>query len=71
MKQFVMMYDNTIAVRMQAIRSASASVLPDFSPRALAHIRQILVIAFAIKHTNKIKWSIIWIMYTVERTVGN
>lgn len=45
-KQFVRMYDNTIMVRMQAIRSASLSVLPAFSPRAFAHIRQALVAAF-------------------------
>ena len=42
-KQFVTMYDSTIAVRMQAIRSASVSVLPAFSPRALAQSLQILV----------------------------
>ena len=40
MKQFVMMYVNTIKVRMQAIRSASASELPAFSPRALAQSLQ-------------------------------
>jgi len=39
-KMFVSMYDNTITVRMQAIRSASASELPDFSPNALAQLRQ-------------------------------
>ena len=39
------MYDNTIIVRIQAIRSASLSVLPAFSPRAFAHIRQALVAA--------------------------
>lgn len=44
-KQFVRMYDNTIMVRMQAIRSASLSVLPAFSPRALAQILQALVAA--------------------------
>jgi hypothetical protein len=36
------MYDNTIKVRMQAIRSDSESVLPDFSPNALAQSRQSL-----------------------------
>jgi hypothetical protein len=41
-KKLVIMYINTIAVRMQAIRSASASDLPAFSPNALAQIRQIL-----------------------------
>lgn len=45
-KQFVMIYDTTIRVRMQAIRSASQSVLPAFSPNALAQRRQSLVIAF-------------------------
>ena len=40
MKKFVMMYINTIAVLMQAIRSASVSELPAFSPKALAHMRQ-------------------------------
>jgi len=44
-KQFVRMYDNTITVRMQAIRSASLSVLPAFSPRAFAHNLQALVAA--------------------------
>ena len=39
-KMFVSMYDNTITVRMQAIRSASASELPAFSPNALAQLRQ-------------------------------
>ena len=39
------MYDNTIKVRMQAIRSASLSVLPAFSPRAFAHNLQALVTA--------------------------
>ncbi len=42
-KQFVIMYDSTMAVRMQAIRSASESVLPAFSPRAFAQSLQILV----------------------------
>lgn len=41
-----MIYDNTIKVRMQAIRSDSESVVPAFSPRALAHNRQNLVTAF-------------------------
>jgi len=41
-KVFVSMYDNTIKVRMQAIRSDSSSELPDFSPNALAQTRQIL-----------------------------
>lgn len=40
------MYDTTISVRMQAIRSASESVLPAFSPNALAQMRQSLVVAF-------------------------
>ena len=43
-KQFVIMYVNTITVLIQAIRSASLSVLPDFSPRALAHIRHTLLL---------------------------
>jgi hypothetical protein len=42
MKQFVIIYDNTIRVRMQAIRSASLSVQPAFSPRALAQRRHML-----------------------------
>ena len=42
MKKFVIMYINTITVRMQAIRSASTSELPAFSPNALAQIRQSL-----------------------------
>jgi len=45
-KQLVMIYVNTITVRMQAIRSASVSVLPAFSPRALAHILQMLIATF-------------------------
>ena len=36
------MYDKTIKVQIQAIRSASLSVLPDFPPNALAQTRQIL-----------------------------
>jgi hypothetical protein len=47
-KQLVMMYVNTITVRMQAIRSASASELPDFSPRALAQSLQIVFIVYDI-----------------------
>jgi hypothetical protein len=39
-KMFVSIYDNTITVRMQAIRSDSLSVLPAFSPNALAQRRQ-------------------------------
>jgi hypothetical protein len=39
-KMFVSMYDNTIKVRMQAIRSDSSSELPAFSPNALAQMRQ-------------------------------
>ena len=39
-KVFVSIYDNTIKVRMQAIRSDSSSELPDFSPNALAQSRQ-------------------------------
>ena len=39
-KVFVSTYDNTIKVRMQAIRSDSLSVLPAFSPNALAQMRQ-------------------------------
>ena len=35
------MYDNTTMVRKQAIKSDSVSEFPAFSPRALAHIRQI------------------------------
>ena len=34
------MYDNTINVRIQAILLASLSLLPPFSPRALAHSLQ-------------------------------
>ena len=41
-KQFVIIYDSTIKVRKQAIRSDSRSVLPAFSPSAFAQIRQIL-----------------------------
>ena len=41
---FVSTYDNTIKVRMQAIRSDSSSELPAFSPNALAQMRQILVL---------------------------
>jgi hypothetical protein len=40
MKQFVIIYDSTMAVRIREILSASASVLPDFSPNALAQRRQ-------------------------------
>ena len=36
-KQFVIMYDNTIMVLRQAIMFASRSVDPAFSPSALAH----------------------------------
>lgn len=42
MKQFVIIYDNTISERIQAILSASVSVSPDFSPRAFAQSLQIL-----------------------------
>ena len=38
----VIMYVNTITVRIQAIRSDSSSELPDFSPNALAQMRQSL-----------------------------
>jgi len=41
--KLVMIYINTIAVRMQAIRSASASELPAFSPSALAQMRHNLI----------------------------
>ena len=41
-KQLVTIYDSTIALRMQAIWSASLSVMPVFSPRALAQILQIV-----------------------------
>jgi hypothetical protein len=41
---FVSTYDNTIKVRMQAIRSDSSSELPAFSPNALAQMRQSLVL---------------------------
>ena len=37
MKQFVMMYDNTITVLRQAMMFASRSLVPAFSPKALAH----------------------------------
>lgn len=37
---FVSAYDNTIKVQMQAIRSDSLLVLPAFSPRDLAQMRQ-------------------------------
>jgi hypothetical protein len=43
-KKFVITYINTTNVRMQAIRSASASELPDFSPNALAQMRQSLAL---------------------------
>jgi len=42
-KKFVITYVNTINVLMQAIRSDSSSELPDFSPRALAQIRQMFL----------------------------
>jgi hypothetical protein len=41
-KKFVIMYINTTSVLMQAIRSDSSSELPDFSPKALAQMRQSL-----------------------------
>ena len=40
MKQFVIMYVNTITSLTQAIWSDSLSESPDFSPRALAMILQ-------------------------------
>jgi hypothetical protein len=40
-KQFVIIYDNTTTNLMQAILSASASLVPLFLPRALAIIRHI------------------------------
>jgi len=43
-KMFVSMYDNTIKVRTQAIRSDSSSELPAFSPNALAQRRQSLAL---------------------------
>ena len=43
-KKFVTMYINTISVLMQAIRSASMFELPDFSPNALAHMRQLFIV---------------------------
>jgi hypothetical protein len=43
MKQLVIIYDSTIMVRTQAMRSASWSVLPDFSPKALAQSLQLLI----------------------------
>ena len=43
MKQFVIMYDNTIMVLRQAIMFASRSEDPDFSPSALAHSLHISV----------------------------
>ena len=70
MKQFVIIYDNTIIVRMQAIRSASLSVLPVFSPSDLAQSLQIrLMVTFSIKHTieQKILFSIV--DYAVEGTI--
>ena len=45
-KQFVIIYDNIMIVRIKATRSASASVVPAFSPMALAQSLQILVSAF-------------------------
>jgi hypothetical protein len=39
-KQFVMIYVNTITVRTQAMRSDSLLLLPAFSPKALAQSRQ-------------------------------
>jgi len=42
MKKFVTTYINTITVLMRATQSASASVLPVFSPKDLAQSRQTL-----------------------------
>ena len=42
-KQFVIMYDNTINNLMQATLSASDLLLPDFSPSALAIILHIIL----------------------------
>ena len=64
------MYVNTITVLMQAIRSASASELPDFSPNAFAQIRHVrLVISFSIKYTIKDQVHFAIVNYTVERTI--
>ena len=71
MKQFVSTYDNTIKVRMQAIRSDSSSVLPDFSPSALAQMRQNLVIPFAIEHTIEKQVHFPIVDHTMKRTVWN
>jgi hypothetical protein len=51
-KQLVIIYDNTMAVRIQAILFASSLVLPVFSPNALAHsLHKYLMIPFPIEHT--------------------
>jgi hypothetical protein len=51
-KQLVIIYDNTINVRMQATRFASTSVLPALSPNALAQSRhKYLMVSFPIEHT--------------------
>lgn len=44
---------NTIAVRIQAIRSASLSVVPDFSPNALAQSLQICFNDFSFRRKRK------------------
>jgi len=49
-KKFVITYINTTAVRMQAIRSASESELPDFSPSDLAQSRQILFLVIGFNY---------------------
>ena len=53
-KKFVMQYINTIIVRMQAIRSDSLSVLPDFSPNDFAQRRQSFLI-FELGHIGILK----------------
>lgn len=44
MNRFVTIYTNTMAVRMQAILFASASVVPAFSPSAKAHNRHMVML---------------------------
>jgi hypothetical protein len=56
-KQLVMMYVSTIAVRIQAIWLASLSVLPDFSPSALAQSLHMVKVVFAKLHVSpKLHW---------------
>ena len=52
-KQFVIIYDNTINVLIIAIRSDSQSVLPDFSPKAFAHSLQSLLNGYVSHQIHK------------------